>query len=101
MCCCEALNFRGSTFNFINHVPYHSSHFIHKVIDLDTMAADMEGSTPWVERYRPKKLDDVAHQGEVVSTLENAVKTGRLPHLLFYGPPGSGKVSGISGCLFC
>lgn len=47
---------------------------------------------PWVERYRPKSLKDVAHQGEVVSTLENAVKTGRLPHLLFYGPPGSGKV---------
>ena len=48
--------------------------------------------TPWVERYRPKTLKDVSHQTEVVSTLENAVKTGRLPHLLFYGPPGSGKV---------
>lgn len=48
---------------------------------------------PWVERYRPKSLNDVAHQGEVVSTLQNAVKTGRLPHLLFYGPPGSGKVN--------
>lgn len=50
--------------------------------------------TPWVERYRPKSLKDVSHQKEVVSTLQNAVQTGRLPHLLFYGPPGSGKVSG-------
>jgi hypothetical protein len=48
--------------------------------------------TPWVERYRPKSLKDVSHQNEVVSTLQNAVETGRLPHLLFYGPPGSGKV---------
>ena len=48
--------------------------------------------TPWVERYRPKNLKDVSHQNEVVATLQNAVKTGRLPHLLFYGPPGSGKV---------
>lgn len=47
---------------------------------------------PWVERYRPKSLDDVSHQNEVVATLKNAVATGRLPHLLLYGPPGSGKV---------
>jgi len=44
--------------------------------------------TPWVERYRPQTLDDVSHQTEVVSTLKNAVQTGRLPHLLLYGPPG-------------
>jgi len=49
--------------------------------------------TPWVERYRPQTLDDVSHQTEVVSTLKNAVETGRLPHLLLYGPPGSGKTS--------
>jgi Cdc6-like AAA superfamily ATPase len=49
-------------------------------------------SRPWVERYRPKDLQSVAHQNEVVATLQNAVETGRLPHLLLYGPPGSGKV---------
>jgi len=50
--------------------------------------------TPWVERYRPKTLKDVSHQTEVVATLQNATATGRLPHLLLYGPPGSGKVRG-------
>ena len=49
--------------------------------------------TPWVERYRPRNLKEVSHQSEVVATLQNATATGRLPHLLFYGPPGSGKVS--------
>lgn len=48
--------------------------------------------TPWVELYRPKSLEDVSHQTEVIATLQNAVETGRMPHLLFYGPPGSGKV---------
>lgn len=52
-------------------------------------------STPWVERYRPKTLKDVSHQTEVVATLQNATATGRLPHLLLYGPPGSGKVRNL------
>lgn len=42
-------------------------------------------ATPWVERYRPKNLHEVSHQSEVVATLQNAVETGRLPHLLLYG----------------
>lgn len=57
------------------------------------MSATISTATPWVERYRPKSLKDVSHQTEVVATLQNAVQTGRLPHLLFYGPPGSGKTS--------
>ena len=56
-----------------------------------TNAAAATTTVPWVERYRPKKLDQVAHQTEVVSTLQNAVKTGRPPHLLLSGPPGSGE----------
>ncbi|CAB9506302.1 factor C small subunit [Seminavis robusta] len=50
-------------------------------------------SIPWVELYRPKNLDQVSHQVEVVATLKKAVETGQLPHLLLHGPPGSGKTS--------
>ncbi len=50
-------------------------------------------ATPWVEKYRPKNLNEISHQTEVVSTLQNAVQTNRLPHLLLYGPPGTGKTS--------
>lgn len=60
---------------------------------MSTGGPTTDASTPWVERYRPRSLDDVSHQTEVVSTLRNAVETGRLPHLLLYGPPGSGKTS--------
>lgn len=42
-------------------------------------------------------MKDVAHQEEVIATLQKAVangaKQGDLPHLLLYGPPGTGKTS--------
>ena len=47
---------------------------------------------PWVEKYRPDKVDEIAHQDEVVKTLKNSILQGNLPHLLFHGPPGTGKI---------
>lgn len=46
-----------------------------------------------MEKYRPRKVDDVSHQGEVVSALQRSMATGNLPHLLFYGGPGTGKTT--------
>ena len=46
---------------------------------------------PWVEKYRPKAVSEVASQDEVVEALRSALESGSMPHLLFFGPPGTGK----------
>lgn len=53
----------------------------------------MEDFTPWTEKYRPKKLQEIIGQKDIVSSLAGFVKSGNMPHLLFAGPPGCGKTT--------
>jgi replication factor C small subunit len=48
----------------------------------------------WVEKYRPTNLQDLVDQETVKQRLGQLLeKKAQLPHLLFAGPPGSGKTT--------
>jgi len=50
---------------------------------------------PWVEKYRPKTLEELVAHEDIISILTKLIDSENLPHLLFYGPPGTGKTSTI------
>ena len=43
----------------------------------------------WVEKYRPKTIDEIVLDAETREHFEDIKED--VPHLLFYGPPGTGK----------
>jgi len=45
----------------------------------------------WSEKYRPKKLSEIINQKHVVDRLKSFVKNKTIPHMIFAGPPGTGK----------
>ena len=48
---------------------------------------------PWVEKYRPQKIDGIISHDQNIETIKKMLAGGSLPHLLFHGTPGTGKTS--------
>ncbi|UZJ51799.1 hypothetical protein CBS101457_001119 [Exobasidium rhododendri] len=50
---------------------------------------------PWVEKYRPTKLDDVVGNRATIERLKVIQEDGNCPHLLISGLPGIGKTTSV------
>ena len=51
---------------------------------------------PLAERLRPKSLEDIVGLEDLLGPgrfLRNAIETDRIPSMIFWGPPGSGKTT--------
>lgn len=53
----------------------------------------------WVDKYRPKALDQLSFHDSISKNLGALASTGDFPHLLVYGPSGSGKKTRIYSTL--
>ena len=48
---------------------------------------------PWVEKYRPALLKDIAGQDEITKRLQSYVEKHNVPNMMFSGSAGIGKTS--------
>src|SRR3982751_1959009 len=56
----------------------------------------MNSSAPLAERMRPRTLDDLAGQEHLSgkgSILRTAIEHGKIPSMILWGPPGTGKTT--------
>jgi putative ATPase len=56
----------------------------------------MNAHAPLAERVRPQTLDELAGQEHLVgkgSILRTSIESGKIPSLLLWGPPGTGKTT--------
>ena len=47
----------------------------------------------WVEKYRPRSINDVVLNDDQKQFMNSCLSKGEIPHLGFFGPPGSGKTT--------
>jgi len=48
---------------------------------------------PWVEKYRPRTLEEIVGQEHIISRLKRYVEQKSMPNLMFTGPAGVGKTT--------
>ncbi len=60
---------------------------------VETKIVEKKSHGLWVERYRPATMDTYIGNESVKETFAQFIKKGDVPHILLFGPAGTGKTS--------
>ncbi|KAJ1980280.1 replication factor C subunit 4 [Dimargaris cristalligena] len=60
-----------------------------------TTGSSDSDNLPWVEKYRPIRLNDIVGNEETVERLKVISQEGNLPNLIITGAPGIGKTTSV------
>ena len=66
------------------------------LFDDSTFEPPLRADAPLPERLRPKSLDEIVGLEDLLGPgrfLRNAIESDRIPSMIFWGPPGSGKTT--------
>jgi replication factor C subunit 3/5 len=66
------------------------------IMNTNTKTKITECDLPWVEKYRPEKIENIIGNDNIKESLICYLKNKHLPHLILYGPSGIGKTSIIN-----
>jgi replication-associated recombination protein RarA len=70
--------------------------FVQDLFDEGADVAAIESAAPLATRMRPRALEEFVGQEHILGPgklLRRAIEADRLPSVIFYGPPGSGKTT--------
>ncbi len=56
---------------------------------------DQKIDLPWVEKYRPKNLDNIVGNIGAIQQFKIIATNGNIPHMILSGSPGTGKTTSI------
>ena len=59
---------------------------------LEEVLSSHQKKQSWVEKYRPKTINDIQHQQEIVSSIKNFMDRDNIPHFLFMDHQEQGKL---------
>lgn len=58
-------------------------------------SSSLDFELPWLEKYRPKVIEDIVGNDDTVGRLAMLAKSGNMPNLILAGPPGTGKTTSV------
>jgi DNA polymerase III delta prime subunit len=75
---------------------YKKEYLKYKINNMAFFEENIKEETPntlWVEKYRPKKLEDYVGNDHLKQKIRDYIESGDVPHLLLFGKAGTGKTT--------